>query len=558
MEDTLFINYATTKQVAYVDANGVLTTISFAQLLDSLGVEPGGVSSNVQFNNDGTFGGAENLNWNDTLQVLNIGPWRGADELNTFADTLENAKHYIEGCGSLNGIVVATNHGTLANPRPRTTRGTLGEFTAAGWNGTDFTSTRGASYSLFSTQAPWSATANGMGAKIYTVPNNSTQWQQALQIWGDGKISTSPWSSLHDTAYEFYCDGDMVIRMALPSISGNDSITVRDTGGLVRSWKPYRYIALKNDTNSFTGINIGGKIGVDEINVYAGNGENSKIYIEGTGGLNGVIGTRNFGTLTTPLPPQAAFSTLFEFTNSGWNGTSFNSTRRGSIGFVSTESGAWNSTSNGTGILLRVVPNQSTTPTNAVYVNQNGNVAISSTIGGADSAFKLYVNGTIFGTSTLQTSGNITSGDNFIAASGGSFTWGGSKSRITSNTNGTITLSNNAINGFNLLYFGGTTSAFPAIQRQNNVIRFLVSDTSAYAGVQTGQLSVNSAPNASAALTVTSTTQGFLPPVMTANQGSAIASPATGLLIYVTDTNGTFTSTGWWGYNGATWEKLNN
>jgi hypothetical protein len=63
---------------------------------------------------------------------------------------------------------------------------------------------------------------------------------------------------------------------------------------------------------------------------------------------------------------------------------------------------------------------------------------------------------------------------------------------------------------------------------------------------------------ASAALSVTSTTQGFLPPVMTATQGSAISSPAEGLIIYVTNTNGTFTAKGWWGWDGAAWLKLNN
>jgi hypothetical protein len=65
-------------------------------------------------------------------------------------------------------------------------------------------------------------------------------------------------------------------------------------------------------------------------------------------------------------------------------------------------------------------------------------------------------------------------------------------------------------------------------------------------------------PVASAALQVTSTTQGFLPPRMTATQGSAISSPAEGLIIYVTDTNGTFTAKGWWGWDGAAWLKLNN
>lgn len=62
----------------------------------------------------------------------------------------------------------------------------------------------------------------------------------------------------------------------------------------------------------------------------------------------------------------------------------------------------------------------------------------------------------------------------------------------------------------------------------------------------------------SAAFQVTSTTKGMLPPKLTASEASAIASPAEGLMLYVTNTNGTFTSKGWWGFNGATWEKLNN
>ena len=62
----------------------------------------------------------------------------------------------------------------------------------------------------------------------------------------------------------------------------------------------------------------------------------------------------------------------------------------------------------------------------------------------------------------------------------------------------------------------------------------------------------------SAKLEVKSTTKGFLPPRMTATQASAISSPAEGLMIYVTDTNGTFTTKGWWGWNGSAWERLNN
>ena len=64
-----------------------------------------------------------------------------------------------------------------------------------------------------------------------------------------------------------------------------------------------------------------------------------------------------------------------------------------------------------------------------------------------------------------------------------------------------------------------------------------------------------SMPN-SAILEARSTTKGFLPPRMTATQASAISSPAQGLMIFVTSTNGTFTSTGFWGYNGTSWISL--
>ncbi|MBK7345785.1 MAG: hypothetical protein IPI98_02420 [Chitinophagaceae bacterium] len=64
--------------------------------------------------------------------------------------------------------------------------------------------------------------------------------------------------------------------------------------------------------------------------------------------------------------------------------------------------------------------------------------------------------------------------------------------------------------------------------------------------------------NSSAKLEVASTTKGFLPPRMTGSQAEAISSLAEGLMIYSTDGSGsTITSKGWWGYDGATWVKLN-
>ena len=55
---------------------------------------------------------------------------------------------------------------------------------------------------------------------------------------------------------------------------------------------------------------------------------------------------------------------------------------------------------------------------------------------------------------------------------------------------------------------------------------------------------------ASSKLTIESTTQGFLPPRMTTTQKNAIATPATGLMVYDTTLNLMAL------YNGTTWITL--
>jgi hypothetical protein len=60
-------------------------------------------------------------------------------------------------------------------------------------------------------------------------------------------------------------------------------------------------------------------------------------------------------------------------------------------------------------------------------------------------------------------------------------------------------------------------------------------------------------PNASSALDITSTTQGLLVPRMTAAQRNAIASPATGLLIFQTNN-----TPGFYYYNGSTWAAVSS
>jgi hypothetical protein len=123
--------------------------------------------------------------------------------------------------------------------------------------------------------------------------------------------------------------------------------------------------------------------------------------------------------------------------------------------------------------------------------------------------------------------------------------------------------SNNTIVGARVLPLITTLSNNVILADGQGNIRFRNTSTATYLD---GSVAIGispagttpTAPAASAALDITSTTQGFLPPRMTGAQAEAIASPAEGLMVYSTDGSGTtITSKGWWGYDGTTWVKLN-
>jgi hypothetical protein len=78
----------------------------------------------------------------------------------------------------------------------------------------------------------------------------------------------------------------------------------------------------------------------------------------------------------------------------------------------------------------------------------------------------------------------------------------------------------------------------------------LVRSTKQSAWTGAAKFGNNSAPVASALVEMVSTSQGLLPPRMTTAQKNAIASPATGLVVYDTDLNGLFA------YNGTVWSAM--
>jgi hypothetical protein len=218
-------------------------------------------------------------------------------------------------------------------------------------------------------------------------------------------------------------------------------------------------------------------------------------------------------------------------------------------------------------------------------VKMNGNVLINTT---TDAGFRLDVNG------TARVQGELTVGngtDSIIRANsstGGSF----SRLNLISNTtnfstildirpNGTNTSltgfylrdSSTATSGTNIVFFGRGDATLPStgvsylgaiVSQQINAnslhLGFLVSNTSAgrieavriwNSGNVYLQKGGTFTDVASAILNVNSTTQGFLPPRMTATQRNAIASPAEGLVVVQTDgTQGLYI------YINATWRAL--
>ena len=170
-----------------------------------------------------------------------------------------------------------------------------------------------------------------------------------------------------------------------------------------------------------------------------------------------------------------------------------------------------------------------------------GNVAINTT---TDAGFKLDVNG------TARVSGLITATQNNIHAT-----------HVGANIKG-LYIVNNADSVVRAgLQFDGSTAFVELVGRYNNGTPFFRQDggngniSFLRSGVEfgrifgaTGNFAINTTTDiASSKLTIESTTQGFLPPRMTTTQKNAIATPASGLMVYDTTLN-VITY-----YNGTTW-----
>ena len=100
---------------------------------------------------------------------------------------------------------------------------------------------------------------------------------------------------------------------------------------------------------------------------------------------------------------------------------------------------------------------------------------------------------------------------------------------------GSVTAISGTSNANGAIISGGNLTLTPANATNGGIV---TNGAQTFAGTKTfnAQLGVGtSSPNTTAALDVTSTTQGFLPPRMTATQRNAIANPATGLVVFCTN-----------------------
>jgi hypothetical protein len=194
-------------------------------------------------------------------------------------------------------------------------------------------------------------------------------------------------------------------------------------------------------------------------------------------------------------------------------------------------------------------------------LKNNGNLLIGTT---TDAGFRVDINGTARVTGNVRIvapglannsltlssapgSANIISFQNTDATTQGGFFGTGSsfnygtyqpnQSNLSGGTGGIGIRTSNGANA-HIRFYSGNADGDLSTEKMRLV-------------ASTGNLLINTTTDvASSKLTIESTTQGFLPPRMTTTQKNAIASPATGLMVYDTTLNLMAL------YNGTTWTTL--
>ena len=188
----------------------------------------------------------------------------------------------------------------------------------------------------------------------------------------------------------------------------------------------------------------------------------------------------------------------------------------------------------------------------------------------------------------VDNAGRVFTGNSIIIQIGSSLSWS-DRTVLNAPADGNLRITNSAGNNFGLLQLGGTTNAFPAIKRNGAAIDFRLADDSGFCDISSSKVNspvFNSSTtidfyaasyftlrpsgggteafvsagytsfggvgsnSGSCVFELLSTTKGFLPPRMTTTQKNAIATPATGLVLYDTTLNKLAV------YTGSAWETV--
>ncbi len=260
----------------------------------------------------------------------------------------------------------------------------------------------------------------------------------------------------------------------------------------------------------------------------------------------------------------------FQNTLMGWTSTS--GTNRGKVGYITIGSGLSLSSgvlsaTGGSGITIGSTTITSGTNTRILY-NNSGVVGEYSVTGTGTTAVLstsptfttsllspiVYGGSSSGGNLTIQSTSNGTKGKIFFGATS-YVDEANTKNYLTGTTDvggtaygdASVILSLNNQTGAGTILGAYTSGA----------ARFSI-DQNGNTKQENGSLigSASGTRDASSILEVRGTTGGVLMPRMTATQASAIGSPADGLIVYVTDTNGTFTAIGFWGRVSGAWTQL--
>jgi hypothetical protein len=269
-------------------------------------------------------------------------------------------------------------------------------------------------------------------------------------------------------------------------------------------------------------------------------------YVNTQGNAPGFTLQRARGTISSPTS-LLSDDVIAGFFASGYHSGGAFGANTTAFRFVASQN--FTSTAQGTRIEFFTTPNGSTTRAERLRITDAGNLLINTT---TDAGFRLDVNGSVRATGSISAASAIARGtflnQTLVATANGDTLVG---LDIAPNfTNGAFTgLRNWALRLPNASQIGcGASTTYSFYLAQNETT---INAPSGFVGVQiaagnvarffasTGNLTLQSGGTftdiASARLAVNSTTQGFLPPRMTSAQRTAIASPATGLIVYQTD-----------------------